>query len=187
MGIVNETTTEVCKYDTSEKPHTGTTGGDRNTPENDPTPVINNKTGACPSFRDTCTGNLSSSIYDSFSAAGTSKIIDNEDLDGFYNIANTVANDRKFTTIAEPTNIDNNNIIDNDDYETLRDWVNSVVYTPGTAEYKADGDEIDSAGWMSIRDKLIQVAAMCNTVNQCSCNSVCSCDQVCSCNCDSNY
>jgi len=142
--------------------------------------------GNCSGFHVACSSNLQAYCNEQFGTAVRGERIDDEDISAFYTAANTVANNRSFTSVSRPTNVDDNNIIDDNDYDVLKNWVDARSDF-GNAETEDVGNSIDASGWISLRDRLKNIAKMCNQVFHADCPSVCSCNTVCTCNCNSNY
>ncbi len=172
-GVVKVSQTVQCVLDAHPKDSVGDTGN-------------------CPGFVVACTSNLQDYCNTGFALATTGQLITDESVQGFYAVARAVANDRHFTTVATPSTITDNAIIDNNHHDVLKNWLDgtfgfSGVTVIGSTQTENVGDIIDAAGWTSIRDKLKNMAKLCNDVSHCDCNKVCSCNTVCTCNCDSNY
>lgn len=157
-------------------------------------------TGACSGFHTACSTNLQDYCntgagvtgHTGFSTAVSNQRIDDEDIKQFYQTAVYVANNRSFTTPTISSTVTGAAIIDDQHHDTLKSWVDGTfgfagTSAIGTTQTENVGDVIDASGWISIRDKLKNVAKLCNDVSHCDCNEVCSCNDVCTCNCDSNY
>lgn len=150
--------------------------------------------GNCPGFHVGCTSNLQTYINNGFAAAVTGQRIDDEDIVSFYNTAGQVAANRNFAGPPNPVGIGVNDglVIDDNHHDVIKNWLDGTFGVDGAAafgitEEENVGDIIDASGWISIRDKLKNVAKMCNDVLHCDCNKVCQCNHVCTCNCNSNY
>lgn len=149
-------------------------------------------TGACSSFEIACSTNLQTFCNDGFATAVTGQRIDDEDVQAFYSTAITVANDRQYTTPIIPNNVTDGNIIDDNDYDVLKNWLDGTfgfngITVAGSTQVEDAGTIIDASGWISIRDKLKNMAKLCNDISHCDCNEVCACNTNCTCNCNSNY
>lgn len=149
-------------------------------------------TGSCSGFHVACSTNLQTYCNTGFATASTGQRIDDEDVQAFYNTAIGVANDRSFTPPVMPSSVNDNLIIDDNHHDVLKNWLDgthgfSGTTILGTIPARNVGDVIDASAWGSIREKLKNMAKLCNDVSHCDCNTVCSCNTVCTCNCQSNY
>jgi len=192
MGIETEIDNQVCRFNTTlfeGGDSIYTTGGTENTEDNDPPEMVEDVDETCPSYKAMCTENLADDIEDIFSGISSNgPEIEENHLKSIYDMSKTLSQDRNFLEIDESlVEISVGEIVDHDDFNTLKNWTDSITAAELKVEYRPAGTLIDMDGFVELKEKFKEIATLCNTNSQCECNSICTCNTVCTCNCDSNY
>lgn len=191
MGTTT-TTYEDCVFNTvnfSNGNPAYTTRCDAANTVNPPPGTNSDQSSTCPDYMASCSSNYVTVIENAFSPMSPNNlVIDDEHFKNLYNVAKSIADNRNFNDPSTtPSNINVGNIVDNDDYNKLKLWADSIVGANTNITYRSRGDLIDNSSLLTMKNKYKEIASLCNTNGYISDPGLCTCNTICTCNCVTNY